>query len=137
MDHEATESRTRALRSQRARATAFACPDVAPGVIAMTATAVVQGLTGRADVAIVFRCIGKTLRTEERTVLAMDAVTGPHIRSDAAIRQPLQELPISVRSIGGHRFRFLSSPLGETGEHVLCGHRLLTHPCCRRLHAHD
>jgi hypothetical protein len=55
MDDQTSQSRTGALRPERARATPFACPDVGPGVIAMTLTAVVQGLTSRADIAIVFQ----------------------------------------------------------------------------------
>jgi hypothetical protein len=51
MDDQASESRTRALRSERARATPFACPDVSPGVIAMTLAAVVQRLARWADIA--------------------------------------------------------------------------------------
>jgi len=89
--------------------------------------AVVQWLTGGAEIAIVFRFIAITLGTKERTVLAMDAVTGPHVRSDAAIRQPLQELTIAVGRVGRHRFWGSSLLLGETGKHLLCGHRLLTH----------
>jgi len=57
------ESRTGALRSQRTRAT------LGPGVIAMTSAAVVQHLTGRAEIAIVFRFVRETLGTEEWTPL--------------------------------------------------------------------
>ena len=89
MDDQASESRTGALRPERARATPFACPDVGPGVIAMTLTAVVQGLTSRADIAIVFQFVSETLGTEERTPLSVDTVAGPHIGSDVTIRQPL------------------------------------------------
>ena len=89
MDDQASESRTRTLRPERARATPFACPDVGPGVIAMTLAAVVQGLTGRADIAIVFQFVSETLGTEEWTPLSVDTVAGPHIGSDVTIRQPL------------------------------------------------
>ena len=89
MNAQAAESRTGALWSERARATPFACPDVGPGVIAMTLAAVVQGLTGRADIAIVFRFVSETLGTEEWTPLSVDTVAGPHIGSDVTIRQPL------------------------------------------------
>ena len=41
MNDQATECRTGALWSQRARATPFACPDIGPGAIAMTSTTVV------------------------------------------------------------------------------------------------
>ena len=89
MDDQASESRTRALRPERARATPFAGPDVCPGVIAMTLAAVVQGLTGRADIAIVFQFVSETLGSEEWTPLSVDTVAGPHIGSDVTIRQPL------------------------------------------------
>src|SRR5208282_620426 len=45
------------------------------------------------------------------------------------------ELPIPIRRVGCHRFWLSSLPLGETGQHSLRGHRLLTHPGCRRLHS--
>ena len=79
MDDQASESRTRALRSEYAWATPFACPDVSPGMIAMTLAAVVQKLTGRADIAIVFRFVSETLGTEEWTPLSVDTVADPHI----------------------------------------------------------
>jgi len=63
MDDQASESRTGALRSERARATPFACPDVSIGVIAMTSATVVQGLTGRANIAI--RSITPHMRTRD------------------------------------------------------------------------
>src|SRR5713101_3549089 len=137
MDDQASESRTRALRSERARATPFACSDVGPGVIAMTSAAVVHNLTGRADIAIVFRFVSETLGSEEWTPLSVDTVAGSHIRSDAPIRQPLQELPVPVGRVGRYRFWFSSLPLRETSQHVLRRHRFLTHPCCRRLYSHD
>src|SRR5882724_4015114 len=137
MDDQASESRTRALLSELARATPFASPDVSPGVIAMTLTAVVQGLTSRADIAIVFRLVSETLGTEEWTPLSVNTVTGSHIGRDAPIRQPLQELPVPVGRVGRYRFWLSSLPLPETGEHVLRGHRFWAHPCCRCLHSHD
>src|SRR5882762_3397590 len=137
MDDQASESRTRALLSELARATPFASPDVSPGVIAMTLTAVVQGLTSRADIAIVFRLVSETLGTEEWTPLSVNTVTGSHIGRDAPIRQPLQELPVPVGRVGRYRFWLSSLPLREASEHVLRGHCFLTHPCCRRLYSHD
>src|ERR1700693_411642 len=44
---------------------------------------------------------------------------------------------VPVRGVGRHRFWFSSLPLREASEHVLRGHRFLTHPCCRRLYSHD
>ena len=75
--------------------------------------------------------------TVERAVLSVDTVAGSHIGRDAPLRQPLQELPVPVRCIRGHRFRRSSSPVRETSEHVLCGDRLLTHASGGRLHTHD
>jgi hypothetical protein len=85
MDDQASESRTRALRSERARATPFAGPDVGPRAIATTLAAIVQRLASRADIAIVFRFVRETLGSEVGTPLSVDTVAGPHIGSDAAI----------------------------------------------------
>jgi hypothetical protein len=52
----------------------------------MTLAAVVQGLTGRADIAIVFRLVSETVGTEEWTSLSVDTLTGSHIGSDVTIR---------------------------------------------------
>ena len=103
----------------------------------MTFAAVVQGLTGRAEIAIVFRFVSETLGSEEWTPLSVDTVAGSHVRSDAAIRQPLQKLPVPVRRVGCDRFWFSSLPLRETGEHVLRGHGFLAHARRRGLHSHD
>src|SRR5712664_1566087 len=73
----------------------------------------------------------------ERTVLSVDTVAGSHIRSDAPICQPAQELPVPIGRVGRYRFWFSFLPLRETSEHVLRGHCFLTHPCCRRLHPDD
>src|SRR4029077_18534076 len=95
---------------------------------------IVELLPSRTAITVAFRQIGKTLRTEERTVLPSRTVPGTHVRSDATIQQPMQKLPIPVRAIGGHRRGFSSLPLCEAREHVLRGHSFLTHTCCRRLH---
>jgi hypothetical protein len=55
----------------------------------MTPAAVVQGLTGRTEIAIVFRFVSEMLGTKEWTPLSVDAVARAHIRSDVPIRQPL------------------------------------------------
>src|SRR6058998_2399279 len=78
-----------------------------------------------------------TMFAVERAVLSVDPVAGSHIGRDAPIRQPLQELPVPVRRVGRYRFWLSSLPLREASEHVLRGHRFLTHPCCRRLYSHD
>src|SRR5258708_38648905 len=101
----------------------------------MTLAAVVQGLTSRADVAIVFRFVTETLGTEEWTPLSVDTIAGPHIGRAVPIRQPLQELPGPVRRVGGNRLRGSSLPRGEACEHVLGSHGFLTHARCRRLHS--
>src|SRR5947209_8841319 len=61
VDDKAPEGSTGALWSERARATLFACPDVIVSAVPMNPTAVVQGLAGGADIAIVFRFVGETL----------------------------------------------------------------------------
>ena len=66
--------------------------------------AVVELLACRTEVAVAFRLICKTLGAVERAVLSVDAVAGSHVGSDAPIRQPLQELPVSIGCIGGYRF---------------------------------
>src|SRR2546422_10373217 len=71
------------------------------------------------------------------TLFRSDAVAGPHVGSDASICQPLQELSVPVRRVGRDRFWLSSLPLREASEHILRGHRFLTHPCCRRLYSHD
>src|SRR5262249_27413765 len=100
-------------------------------------TTVVQLLPGRTTIAVAFRLISKTLGAVEGAVLALDTVAGSHIRDDAPIRQPLQKLSVPVGRVSRYRFGLSSLPLRKTGEHVLCGHRLLTHPGGRRLHPHD
>src|SRR5258708_27961264 len=88
-------------------------------------------------IAIAVGLIREPVGTEERAVLSVDTVTGSHIGRDAPIRQPLQELPVPIRRVGCYRFWLSSLPLREASEHVLRGHRFLTHPCCRRLDSHD
>src|SRR5207248_11354393 len=63
MDDKASEGSTGALWSERARATSFACTNVGPSMIAMTAATVVQWLACRTDIAIVFRLVGETIWT--------------------------------------------------------------------------
>ena len=74
MDNQAAEGSASALWSQRARATTFARPDVGPTVIPMTLAAIVQRLTGRAEIAIVFRFVSETLGTEEWTPLSVKSM---------------------------------------------------------------
>src|SRR5271163_5037236 len=107
------------------------------GAVPLVAATIVQLLPRRTAIAVAFGLIREPLGSVERAVLSVDAVTGSHIRSDAPVRQPLQELPVSVRRVGGYRVWLSSLPLRETSEHVLRGHRFLTHPCGRRLYSHD
>src|SRR3974377_2539884 len=95
----------------------------------MTSATIVQRLTGRADIAIVFRFISESLGTEEWTSLSVDTVASAHIRRDVPLRQPLQELPIPVGRVGCHRFWWPSLPVAETGEHIFWGYFFLTLAC--------
>jgi hypothetical protein len=63
VDDEAPEGSARALWSERARSTLIACPDVVVSAVPMYPTAIVQGLTGGADIAIVFRFVGPEFRS--------------------------------------------------------------------------
>src|SRR2546423_1239065 len=110
------EGSTGALWSERVGPHFLRVP-IVEGSIAINPATVVEELASRTGVAIVFRVVGKTLGTEEWTPLSMNAIAGPHVRSDAAIGQPLQELAISIARIGPHRFRLSSLPCSETGEH--------------------
>src|SRR5260370_619884 len=66
MDDKTPEGCTGALRSQRARPTTFAGPNIGIGAVAMTSAAVVEGLTCGTDIAIAFGLISKPLGTVER-----------------------------------------------------------------------
>jgi hypothetical protein len=126
-----------ALGFERTRTATFASPDVGIGAVPLVATTVVELLPRRTAIAVAFGLIGEPLRNVERTVLSVDTVASSHIRSDATIRQPVQELPVPVGRIGRYRFWFSFLPLRETSEHVLRRHGFLTHPCCRRLYTDD
>jgi hypothetical protein len=119
VDDKAPEGSTGALWSERAWATFFARPDVVEGSITINSATVIEELTSRTDVAIVFRFVRETLRTEEWTPLSVDTVSGSHVRCDVPIRQPLQELSVPIRRVGRYRFWLSSLPLSETGEHYL------------------
>src|SRR5580704_1650317 len=126
-----------ALWPLRTWPTTLAGSDVDIGAVAITPTAVVELLTCGTAIAVAFRLTGEPLRAVERAVLSVDTIAGSHVSSDAPIRQPLQELPVAIRCVSRQRFRCSALPLRETCEHVLGGHRLLTHPCCCRLDTHD
>src|SRR4029077_3598853 len=119
------------------RTATFAGPDVGIGAVPHAAATIIKLLPRRTAIAVAFGLIREPVGTEEWAVLSVDTVTGSHIGRDTPIRQPLQELPVPVRRVGRNRFCLSSLPLGEASEHVLRGHRFLTHPCCRRLYSHD
>ena len=72
------------------------------GTVPSIASAIVELLAGRTEVAVAFGKIRKALGTIERTVLAESAVPRTHIRCDAPLHQPLQELSVAVGCISGH-----------------------------------
>src|SRR6266853_1373746 len=137
VDNKTPKGGTGAVWSLRASPTTFAGSDVGVGTVPMTSAAVVQWLACVTDITVALGLIREPLWTVERTVLSVDTVASPHIRSDAAVHQPLQELPISVCGIGSHRFWFSSLPLRETGEHVLRGDGFLAHARRRGLYSHN
>src|ERR1039457_4872754 len=137
MNGEILISPTGALRFLRTRPTTFAAPDIGVSAVANIQADIVELFPRRTAIAITFGLIREPLGTVERTVLSVDTVAGSHIGRDVPIRQPLQEHPVPVGGVGRYRFWLSSLPLREASEHVLCGHRFLTHPCCRRLYSHD
>src|ERR1039457_5627717 len=126
-----------ALRLLRTRTATLAASDVGVGSIPHIQTDEVECLASRTEVAVGFGKIGEAVGTVERAVLAQSAVPRAHIGSDVPLQQPLQKLAIAVGGIGGHRLRFPSLPLGETSDHVLCGHGFLAHAGRRPLYPHD
>src|SRR5438045_8751759 len=107
------------------------------GTIANVQADVVQLLSGRTTVAVALGQKDKPLRAVAGIVLSQSIVSGAHVRRDVPLRQPLPALPVPVGRVGRYRFGLSSLPLREASEHLLRGHRLLTHPCCRRLYSHD
>src|ERR1700722_9497482 len=107
------------------------------GSIANVEPHVVQLLSCGTTVGIALGLIGKSLRAIAGIVLSQSTVAGSHIRSDASICQPLQELPVPVGRVGCYRFWLSSLPLCEASEHVLCGDGLLAHARRRCLYPHD
>src|ERR1035438_1519070 len=99
VDGKTAEGCAGALRSLRACPTTFAGSDVGIGAISSAPAAVVELLTGGAEIAVAFRLIGKPLRAVERAVLSVDTVPRAHIRSDVPLQQPLQKLAIAVGGI--------------------------------------
>src|SRR5439155_21518167 len=78
--------------------------------------------------------IRHTLRAVERIVLSDATPPGAHIGGDTPPPYPLQELAVPIGSIGRHRRGLPSFPFREASDHLLRGHRLLTHACRCRLH---
>src|SRR5215813_11136561 len=126
-----------AVRFERAPNATFASSNVNLGPVPQAAATIVQLFPCGTEIAIAFRLIRKTIGTVERAVLPMNTVAGSHVGGDVPLGQPLQKLSVPVGGVGGHRFCLSSLPVCEPCDHALCRHRLLTHPCCRRLHSHD
>jgi hypothetical protein len=93
VDDEAAEGSAGALWSERTWATFFACSDVVEGSIAINLATVVEELTSRTDVAIVFRFVRETLGSKEWAPLSVDTVTGAHVGSDASIANHCKNSP--------------------------------------------
>src|SRR5580765_9012855 len=137
VDRKIFVSSTRALWFLRAGPTTFGAANVSVSTIANIQANVVELFSRRTAITVVFRLIGKTLRSIEGTVLALSILPRPHVRSDFPLGQPLLKLPVPIGSVGPHRFWLSSLPLRKTGEHVLRGHRFLTQPRRRGLHSHN
>jgi hypothetical protein len=74
VDDQAPEGSTGALWSERARTTLFACPDVVEGAIPINSPSIVERLTGRAELAIVFRFVRESLGAKEWAPLSVDRI---------------------------------------------------------------
>src|ERR1700732_4701461 len=110
MNGEILISPTGALRLLRTCPTTFAAADIGVSAVANIQADIVELFPSRTAIAVAFGLIGEPLGTVERAVLSVDTVAGSHIRSDAPIRQPLQELPVPVRRVGRHRLWLSSLP---------------------------
>src|SRR5256712_11353025 len=99
VDGKTAEGCASALRSLRAGTTTFAGSDVGIGAISSAPAAVVEWLTGGAEIAVAFRLIGKTLRALERAVPSVGTVPRAHKGSDFPLPQPL---PKPATALGGN-----------------------------------
>src|SRR5712692_9720222 len=116
-----------ALRLLRARAATLAASDVGMSSVPDIQTNKVELLPCGTAIAVAFGKIGETVGTIQRIVLPQGAVPGPHVRRDATLHEPMQELAVAVSGIGGHGRGFPSLPLSEASNHVSCCHCLLAH----------
>src|SRR5262245_23896524 len=121
----------------RARPATFGAANVSVSTIANIQANVVELFSRRTAIAVAFWLISKTLRSVEGAVLALSALSRPHVRNDFPLCQPLQKLPIPVGRVGRDRFWLSSLPLRETGEHVLRGYGLLAQSRRRCLYSHN
>src|SRR3989449_11771554 len=120
VDGKTAEGCASALRSLRAGTTTFAGSDVGIGAISSAPAAVVEWLTGGAEIAVAFRLIGKPPRAVERAVLFVGNVPRAHIGGDVPVPQPLQKIAIAVGGIRGPPTRVPAlSPRGNR-RHFLC-----------------
>src|ERR1700730_3249187 len=92
VDRKIPERSASALRSLLARTALPARSYIAERAVPLVASAVVQLLACRADVAVAIRQVGKGLRTIEGTPRSPDSIPGGHVRRDLPVHQPLQEL---------------------------------------------
>src|SRR5271163_1185706 len=80
VDGKIPERSSRALGSLLARTALLARSDVAERAVPLVASAVVQLLACRADVAVAIWQVGKALRTIEGTPGSPDSIPGGHVR---------------------------------------------------------
>src|SRR5215469_18919641 len=118
VDGEEAKCSSGALRLQRAWSTLGASPDVSKRAVPVIATAVVQLLTCRTEIAIAFRLVREALRAEERTPCPSHSIARRHVRRDLPVHQPLQQLAIAIAGIGSDGLRILTLPLREPSDHL-------------------
>lgn len=95
VDGKIPERSGRALRSLLAWTALLTRPYIAERAVFLIASAIVQLLACRADVAGAIRQIGEGLRTIEGTPRSPDSVPGGHVRRNLLVHQPLQKLAIT------------------------------------------
>src|SRR5579863_2569364 len=107
-----------ALRLQGAWSTLGTSSDVSERAVPVIATAVVQLLACRTEIAIGFRLVGEALWAEQRTPCPSHSIARGHVRRDLSIHQPLQQLTIAIAGIGSDRLRMLTLPERELSDHL-------------------
>ena len=108
-----------ALRLQRAWSTLGASSDVSKRAVPVIATAVVQLLACRTEIAVAFRLVREALRAERRAPCPSHSIARGHVRRDLSIHQPLQKFTIAIAGIGSDGLRGLTLPLSEPSYHLL------------------